>query len=253
MKEELVKINSRIDFISSELSKLPEGNLYVVNDSSHKKWYLKSEGQKKYLPKRNSELASKLAYRKYLLMELDELLYKKKLAMDYVSKFDTNSKSQDLLSLSSPYSELISRYVHTNENYLENWVNSDYEHNNQYPEHLIYDTLAGHKVRSKSEVMISQALFMHRIPYRYECMLEIGGIALFPDFTIMHPKKKSLIYWEHFGLMDDLSYSNKANSKINLYINSGIYPMDTLITTFETVSVPISVSAIEDIIKKFFS
>ena len=60
--------------------------------------------------------------------------------------------------------------------------------------------------------MIAMLLHLNAIPYRYECALSLGGVTLFPDFTIRHPGTGALYYWEHFGLMDDPAYAKNAGS-----------------------------------------
>ena len=78
-----------------------------------------------------------------------------------------------------------------------------YEKNPKYPEHLIHKTVSGIYVRSKSESMIALQLYTEKIPFRYECALQLGETTLYPDFTILHPKTGEIFYWEHFGMMDE--------------------------------------------------
>lgn len=79
-----------------------------------------------------------------------------------------------------------------------------------HPEHLKHPCLSGHLVRSKSELLIDQALFTHQIPFRYECALKLNDLTLYPDFTIRHPETGQFFYWEHFGMMDSPTYSQNA-------------------------------------------
>ena len=108
------------------------------------------------------------------------------------------------------------------------------------------------KVRSKSEAMIAMLLHLNAIPYRYECALSLGGVTLFPDFTIRHPGTGALYYWEHFGLMDDPTYAKNAGSKLSLYAANGIIPSVHLITTYETKAYPLSAGMIEHLISYYF-
>lgn len=107
-------------------------------------------------------------------------------------------------------------------------------------------------VRSKSEVMIDMILFQNKIPFRYEAPLQLGDTTIYPDFTIRHPHTGDTYYWEHFGLMDDPSYSKNAISKLHLYVNHGIIPSLRLITTYETKESPLSIDKIEKIVKEYF-
>ena len=131
-------------------------------------------------------------------------------------------------------------------------MNSPYQRNMKYPEQLNHKTSSGNRVRSKSEAMIDMFLHTNRIPFRYECALELGEITIYPDFTIRHPETGEVYYWEHFGLMDDPDYRKKAISKIQLYTAHGIIPSINLITTFETKEHPLNSELIQSIISYHF-
>ena len=93
----------------------------------------------------------------------------------------------------------------------------------------------GERVRSKSEKMIADKLLMMGIPYRYEYPLKLNGFGtVYPDFTILDVSTNEIIYWEHFGRMDDLDYANKTIRKINQYARNGYSIGDKLLVTFET-------------------
>lgn len=75
---------------------------------------------------------------------------------------------------------------------------------------------------------------------RYECELKLDNISFYPDFTLFNPVSGQLVYWEHFGMMDDPQYSLNASRKISRYIAGNIIPGINLIMTFETSSNPLS-------------
>lgn len=107
-------------------------------------------------------------------------------------------------------------------------------------------------VRSKSEALIAMSLYSHNIPFRYEAALQIGAGIIYPDFTIRHPASGKIIYWEHFGLMDDSSYRQRTVSKLQFYISHGYIPNIHLITTYETRENPLGTDEIERIIAAQF-
>lgn len=133
--------------------------------------------------------------------------------------------------------------------FLVNWTNEEYEENTYKPEQLIYQTLKGHKVRSKSERFIADSLFELKIPYRYEFAMYFNGHKLCPDFVILKPNGEFII-WEHFGLLDDINYQNNAIKKVKLYNSSGYNQYRNLICTKEDDLKDISV--IYDIIQRFY-
>lgn len=163
-----------------------------------------------------------------------------------------HKKREALLFEPSGYKELLSPLFKPKSQQLSSWMQESYERNLQYPENLIYKTISGNRVRSKSEAMIDMRLSAHQIPFRYECALQLGNLTIFPDFTIRHPKTGDFYYWEHFGLMNDPKYYKKTFSKLELYTSHGIVPSIQLITTYETSDAPLSPDVIEELISRYF-
>lgn len=127
-------------------------------------------------------------------------------------------------------------------------MNQTVQKNPFHPEELKYVTEMGVKVRSKSELNISSRLEVYKVPFIYEKELYINGRHLFPDFTI-RKRDESIVIWEHFGLMDNPEYSERAIEKIQLYRQAGFVQCQNLICTYEEDIA--SVIAIDNIIKKF--
>lgn len=199
-----------------------------------------------------------LARRKLLTLELAKLTeeYRHLTNTEFVHSQESYSEKIDhLLSDTSPYAELLTGHFksfQSNTVPLNTWKNESFQTNPAYPEHLLHKSLSGEKLRSKSEVIIANALFMNHIPYRYECELILGEISLYPDFTILHPITHELYYWEHFGLMHNPDYRNNTSQKLKLYIENRIYPSERLITTFESDSLPLDSERIQSLIEQYF-
>ena len=110
-----------------------------------------------------------------------------------------------------------------------------------------YSTLAGIFVRSKSEVMIANALYINKLSFTYEKPLFLPNAdrPIYPDFTITAPCQKKTIYWEHLGLMDNESYREKWHQKERRYAAAGISPRaGNLIITQESHSSPFDLDAV---------
>ncbi len=162
------------------------------------------------------------------------------------------SPAEQLLSPHSPYYELLSPYFKPENQDIANWQSSPYYRNPNYPEQLTHQASSGNMVRSKSEVLIDMILYTRRIPFRYECALELDNLIVYPDFTIRHPKTGKIFYWEHFGLMDDPNYTQNAYSKLQLYTSHNIIPTIQLITTYETKDHPLSILTVEQLVDTYF-
>lgn len=107
-------------------------------------------------------------------------------------------------------------------------------------------------VRSKSEALICIHLYIHKIPFRYECALRLGKEIYYPDFTIRHPRTGKIIYWEHLGSIDKQKYVKRNYNKIAIYNEYGIYQTENLILTYETEQNPMTPQKIEKIIEDYF-
>jgi hypothetical protein len=79
----------------------------------------------------------------------------------------------------------------------------------------IYQTLSGHMVRSKSEVIIANILFERKISFEYEAELQVDGEQFSPDFTIKWNGKT--YYWEHLGLLEQAQYKSEWQIKEAMY------------------------------------
>ena len=110
----------------------------------------------------------------------------------------------------------------------------------------------GLRVRSKSEILIANALDKYCIPFRYEypLMLKKSGVVR-PDFTCLNIRTRKEYIWEHFGMMDDEGYAHKNVLKINDYETSGFHAGINMILTFETSLTPINSNIIRAMIENY--
>lgn len=185
-------------------------------------------------------------------LQLENFLQEKGALDAYLHLHDSNAEKSERLLASPGYQELLSSaFKPVSQEHLD-WMNSPYDHNLKYPEQLTHKTSSGYLVRSKSEALIDMILHIYKVPFRYECALQLGDTIIYPDFTILHPHTGKIYYWEHFGLMDNQIYCKNACSKLQLYTSHGIIPTIQLITTYETKENPLSTETIENIVKTYF-
>ena len=112
---------------------------------------------------------------------------------------------------------------------------------------LMHATLKGDKVRSKSEVIIANLLFQHKIKYAYEEPLCYDGNKLIsPDFTIYMADGKKM-YWEHLGMIGTESYDKRWLEKLDIYTS---YFPGMLVKTYEGAALTDSaMSVVGEILK----
>ncbi|MCR4830864.1 MAG: hypothetical protein K5883_05360, partial [Pseudobutyrivibrio sp.] len=149
---------------------------------------------------------------------------------------------------------LVEKIEKTDEEYIRDWLNQDYEHATNFPENLKVANSKGIKMRSKSEVLISNILDEYNIPYIYEKPLRLGGYkTVLPDFTILDVRNRREVYLEHLGMMDDVEYFAKNLEKIKAYEENGIYVGTQLLITYETQKNPINTKVVRGMIESCFN
>ena len=252
MKKKVEQVQKEIQRISKQLNTYPEGKLVSIRNGNWYKYYVSDGHTKTYIPAEKRELARQLAWKKYLTCFLEDLEQEKCAIEAYLHKMSKKKHIDRLIEKNQGCIALLGERIKTRNQVIEDWLMEEYETNQEFPETLRHNTIAGHMVRSKSEAMITSYLYSNQIPYRYECALTLEGVTLYPDFTIRHPKTGQIYYWEHFGKMDDEKYVKKTQRKFQIYTSNGIIPTIQLITTYETKENPLDMRTIEEVIEKYF-
>ena len=225
---------------------------------NHVQFYLRTDPKDKsgrYISKHDHN-----KIKKYLQKKYDEQVYSmicsEKMALE---TFITNSDrlSEQVKALYSDMHEEIKQYILpidiSDSDYIRKWLAEDYTPKPISDDIPQFITNNGEQVRSKSELMIANTLYSKKIPYKYECPLRLAnGHIIHPDFTILDTKKRCDIYWEHRGMMDDVSYVKHTVIRLKDYAKINIYPGDRLIITEESASSPLGTNEITGIIKHYF-
>ena len=248
-------LEAEISELRYEIGMMPPGKLNVYTrtingkkyHSYYKEFLLDNEKTRLYIPKERLDDAKILAQKTYKSRLLKDKQNELK-CINYFLDHRIDDHFSELLYPPSPYSALLS----DNDCDPVLWEQEPYNKSKDHPEHLIVKAPKGDLVRSKSEALIAQSLFSKRIPYRYENIHEIYGYPIATDFTIMHPRTREIILWEHFGLSDKHDYQRTIEFKLDKYLKAGYLPGHDLILTFESTPHPLSFIEVEEIIKKYF-
>lgn len=147
---------------------------------------------------------------------------------------------------------LIEPYVLTDEEYVEKWICSHEGNQNSYPINSGILTERGELVRTKSEKILADKLFLRNVPYIYEpeCRFDDASVV-FPDFVALNVRTKEEFYLEHFGMMDTPEYCKRALEKIDLYEENEIMLGEKLLATFESNLKPINPKQIDLLIDRY--
>ena len=247
------QLEEKISSLQAQLDRLPAGKLICSRNGNFFKWFHSDGHKKTYLPKAQKPFAQQLALKKYLSQQMEDLRREKKAIDTYLQHRPDDKRCADqLLSEGSGYAELLSPFFKPESREFSDWMTTPYERCEKFPETLVHKTTSGIMVRSKSEAMIAAVLHANKIPFRYECALQLGETTIFPDFTIRHPKTGRFFYWEHFGLMDQVSYCRSTFSKLDFYAAHKIIPSIQLLATFETREAPLSYETVEKMVEHYF-
>ncbi len=254
---EINKLEKCIRSVSSELErskrKVPENvRLRAIRHGSGYQYFMRIRGSDtngEYIRKEKNDLASILAQ-----IEFDEILSEKlREASEIMKKCGTscveNVFRTALARLSPGKRELVVLPYITDEDYIINWQRQDYEKLQFREDAPEFYSRRGARVRSKSEVIIADALDDMGVPFLYEKPLYLKSGTVHPDFTLLNIKNRKELYWEHFGMMDDREYRDNAFLKIREYESNGLYQPGSVIWTFETGKYPMNTRDIRNMIK----
>lgn len=90
----------------------------------------------------------------------------------------------------------------------------------------VHRTARGELVRSKSEVIVADALHDLGLDYGYEIELTFAGeLPRRPDFTIPRPGFTP-VYWEHLGMLELAGYRAAWEARKRWYAGHGILPWE---------------------------
>lgn len=230
LEAELKRIRKSIKRDRVEISRLPSGVLSQTYKNGRPYFILTKDGKKQGITK-NKGLVNKLIRKHFLKERLQRNIAQEKYLVAMLKKIQPTSAA-------AIYQHLLFKFPHLPmeaclfSNDLETWMQEEYQQSHHYASGKIHVTGNGVLVRSKDEKEIGNILEIKCIAYRYEWVQYIHGIPYAPDFTIKRESDEKIIFWEHFGMMNDETYRNKTFKKILMYESCGLHLWDNLIITF---------------------
>lgn len=241
VRERLAYLMRQREIIAKEYEKMDEGDLLVCPGSTKQsfRYYLRKNPQDKrgsYLNKTKAKEKAYFARKKYykaLLKNIDKEL----LALKSITKHQlSDSIIETYQALNPGVKRLIKPINVDDEEYIKKWKKQTYEGLgfDKKDTTAFYSEL-GERMRSKSEVLIANALTKSNLPYKYESPVAIkNGTSLYPDFTILDIKRRRTVYWEHLGKMGDVSYVMRNIWKLDEYKKIDIRLGINLFITYES-------------------
>lgn len=245
-----------IAILDKALKKAPTGSLRIGRSKSYRQYFQRfrsSDSRGIYIQKSNFALAKALAQKEYDRKVIDVLRGEHSALCDFLEKFHPEHVDEIFRLLSVLRKSLVTPIRMIDEEYIEQWLRLEYEKKGfaaDAPELLTSRNL---RVRSKSEIMIAEGLYRYKIPFRYEFPIQIYEHGMvYPDFQCLDLRTRTVIIWEHFGMMSDPAYAEQVARKLEKYNKADFYIGYNLIVTFETNNQPLNSKEIEQTIKRYF-
>lgn len=230
----------RIRFLETMLqTRARNGDLILrcYKDRSGYRYYIKQNGLRFMLkdPERIRQFAQELYDRKLCQAAERELCSLRSGRYDY-----PGVKVENVFERLHPGIQAqIVPYWDLQDSHVQAWLSRSYETMLAYEKK--YVSQRGSWVRSKSEWLIDDLLFEYGLPAIYERELVLpSGQIRYPDFTIWNPFTCEEIYWEHFGMMDNPEYAEKAVVRIQEYTRNVFTEKTNMIFTFESRRYPLT-------------
>ncbi|MBR2122640.1 MAG: hypothetical protein IJ930_06930 [Lachnospiraceae bacterium] len=235
------------------LDAAPPGKLRVSSRCGKPQYYLKTDfttADGTYLDREHMDAAYVLGQKDYD-RKLCEAIEKELGAIDRYLRSLPPVIAEDIYNrMPKSRKLLVSPVVEPIEEAVRKWEETEYEGKPFADGAPEFYTDKGERVRSKSEMIIANLLFKEGIHYKYECPVLLTGFGrVFPDFTILDPRTRKEVIWEHLGMMDDPDYAASALKKQAAYIMNGYFPGENIIFTAESNDAPLNVRVLKSIIR----
>ncbi len=236
------------------------------------------------MPRSQEKLARALIQNDYDQKTIPAIEAEIKELKDFLKAYKEKCSDTVYQKLVSTRREVVTPLTLDDETYAAAWLKVEYRHKKFAEDAPLLFTDNNEQVRSKSEVIIANALKAAGVPYRYEFPLLVDRNAadnyeasdnmgsahdsssvksraktpdfydqdicqLHPDFYCLNIRTRQEFAWEHFGMMDDPDYAERATEKLELYVENGFFLGKNLIITMETSAKPFSSKILKDVIQ----
>ncbi|MBQ9990477.1 MAG: hypothetical protein IJP31_06000 [Lachnospiraceae bacterium] len=233
----------------------PDGTIRICSREGRTQYYLRKNPKDSngvYLQKDKLKLVQQLVQKEYDKKVIYTIEQELNAIKKYLLKYPHVNAEQIYMMLHKERQKLIVPIRESEEDFIARWEAVEFQGKYMDEEAPEFYTQKGERVRSKSEVIIADILNKEKIPYRYECPINLTGLGkIYPDFTVLNRRLRKEWYWEHLGMMDDPAYAERAVQKIISYEQNGIFPGESLILTYETRKVPLNQKLIQLLIQKY--
>ncbi len=252
----------RIDYLKSLIKRkqeaikiAPRGFLRISKSKSRTQYYHRMDNKDKngiYLKKSEKGRIVSLAQKEYDRRVLKAAEEELKVLERFGRQYPLHIAEEQYELMSEGWRELVHPIIETDAQFVARWLSVEYPPSKVEGKKEEFVTERGEYVRSKSEVLIANYLYRHKIPYRYEYPINLKRIGtVHPDFIILNVRLRKEIIWEHLGRMDKEDYARDNVYRLNCYQATGYFLGDNLIVTMETNDLPINLNIVKEMVNRY--
>ena len=245
----IIKSNKNL----SKLQDIPDYKIRVGRSNGSFQYYRVDKKTNKivYIKKAHQEALRKILQCNYEMEINKKLKILRKRLNEFLSIYDIDDIEKVYTNLPEARKILVTPIVETKEEFVKKWESIVYEPM-EISDNIEFVSVNGVKVRSKSELIISNMLEKNGVCYRYEYPIILKGLGTVrPDFLCLNKRTLKEYVWEHFGMMDNIAYANKNIAKIQTYEQNGFLAGKNMIMTFESSMTPLSSATIKQMIEEY--
>lgn len=257
-KERIENLDLLISSLKGNIASRPTGRLLLYRQRGVLRAYLVDEGTRKYLGKKELQLMKDLSQKQYESILLEDAVKEKTELTDFLQKYSSLKATPEkaIGRMNSYVRDLVTVGQSVEDEQIIQWKRNPFTQAMKTENH-IFETMSKDLVRSKSEVLIADRLFVAGIPFRYEQSLRLktkhNVYQFYPDFTILNKRTGVVFYWEHLGMVGDRSYCIENLQKLDIYAQFNIIQGKNLIISYECDGKPLSTTFVNRMIKEFLT
>ena len=161
------KISALTQEIEHKLQEYPSGRIEIKHISNRSYYYLVTSGSEERLLINEDELIEKLLQKNYLKKVLKCSIRETDVLQRLINSYP-DSLAEDIYStLSAERQKFVKPIIPTTEQFVKEWQEKPYTPKEIKEGTPVYETLRKERVRSKSEQIIADRLYVNVIPYKY--------------------------------------------------------------------------------------
>ncbi len=237
------------------LRNAPNGSIRIANDKRGPRFYHITDPKRsrgKYISINEVDLIRQLIQKDYDFKVLERAIKERTCILHLIGRYRKGTAEDVFDKLIPERRRLITPIILPDDEYVQKWLNRPYEGLGFKDTDPFIENDRGLRVRSKSEVIISNRYDARGVPNRYEEPLFLKGYGkVYPDFRLLNVRTRKEFIHEHLGMMDDPAYAEDNIIKIKAYQYNGWILGENLIITMETKNSPINAKDIDLIIDNY--